>query len=123
MENYKLINEKECPINDSNLDSITLASQYYLGEGVEKDETKAFYMFRELAEKEEPMAQHNMGCFYEEGLCNQPQNYRSEDYSRLITNEFGMGLFLLASSSLMRLCYDYKEAKIVIPQDAQTSLL
>lgn len=76
MENYKLINEKEYQNDESNMDGFTLASKYYLGEGVEKDETKAFYMFKELAEKENSMAQHNMGCFYEKGLCNQPQNYR-----------------------------------------------
>lgn len=60
---------------------------------------------------------------YMQTVGYQPHNYRDENYSRLITNEFGMGLFLLASSSLMRICSDYKAPEINVPLDPQTQLL
>lgn len=53
----------------------------------------------------------------------QPQNYKSEEYSRELTHEFGMGLFLLASSGMMRICSDYQAPSIIVPADPQAALL
>lgn len=53
----------------------------------------------------------------------QPQNYKNEEYSKTNTHEFGMGLFLLASSGMMRICSDYGAATVVIPPDPQAALL
>jgi len=69
-------------------------------------------------------------CMYESGQVGymqttgyQPQNYKSEDYSKELTHEFGMGLFLLASSGMMRICSDYKAPEIIVPADPQAILL
>ena len=53
----------------------------------------------------------------------QPQNYRSEEYSKDLTHEFGMGLFLLASSGMMRICSDYAAPEVSLPADPQAALL
>ena len=57
---------------------------------------------------------------YMQTVGYQPQNYKSESYSKEITNEFGMGLFLMGASALMRICEDYKSPEIVIPRDPQS---
>lgn len=69
-------------------------------------------------------------CMFESGQVGymqttgyQPQNYRSEEYSKTNTHEFGMGLFLLASSGMMSICSDYVAPSIVIPADPQAALL
>ena len=50
----------------------------------------------------------------------QPQNYVSEAFTSKITNEFGMGLFLLASSAYMRMCEDYEPIPLVIEGAAKS---
>ncbi len=69
-------------------------------------------------------------CMFENGQVGymqttgyQPQNYRNEEYSKENTHEFGMGLFLLASSGMMRICSDYELPTYVIPADPQAALL
>lgn len=69
-------------------------------------------------------------CMYESGQVGymqttgyQPQNYKSEEYSKELTHEFGMGLFLLASSGMMSICSDYEAPSIIIPADPQAALL
>ena len=57
---------------------------------------------------------------YMQTVGYQPQNYNSESYSKEITNEFGMGLFLMGASSLMRICKDYESPEIVMPRDPQS---
>lgn len=56
---------------------------------------------------------------YMQTVGYQPQNYVSESFSRVITNEFGMGLFLLASSAFMRLCDDYEQTPLLPDAGAQ----
>src|SRR5581483_1624803 len=41
---------------------------YELGEGINKDEKKAFELIKQLAEKEDPNAQHKLGYYYEKGI-------------------------------------------------------
>lgn len=60
---------------------------------------------------------------YMQTVGYQPQNYVSESFTREISNEFGMGLFLMASSALMRLCDDYVPPLICAPADPQAALL
>ncbi|MBQ2804672.1 MAG: glycoside hydrolase family 88 protein [Clostridia bacterium] len=69
-------------------------------------------------------------CMFESGQVGfmqttgyQPQNYNSEQHSMYNTHEFGMGLFLLASSGVMSICSDYQAPSIVIPADPQAMLL
>ncbi|MBE7088260.1 MAG: hypothetical protein E7370_01865 [Clostridiales bacterium] len=57
---------------------------------------------------------------YMQTVGYQPANYDSENYSRNITNEFGMGLFLMGSSALMRICEDFTAPELVIPSDPQS---
>ena len=57
---------------------------------------------------------------YMQTVGYQPQNYVSEDFSRKITNEFGMGLFFLASSAFMRLCEDYEATPLLPDSGAQS---
>ena len=56
---------------------------------------------------------------YMQTVGYQPQNYVSEEFSKVITNEFGMGLFLLASSAFMRLCDDYEAVPLLPDAGAQ----
>lgn len=69
-------------------------------------------------------------CILEDGQLGymqttgyQPQNYKSEDYSRENTHEFGMGLFLLACSGMIRICSDYEDPTFVVPADPQAALI
>lgn len=69
-------------------------------------------------------------CMFESGQVGymqttgyQPQNYKSEAYSKENTHEFGMGLFLLASSGMMRICSDYETPTVIIPADPQSALI
>lgn len=64
-------------------------------------------------------------CMFESGQVGymqttgyQPKNYRDEEFSKTITHEFGMGLFMLACSGMMRICSDYTAPAIVVPADA-----
>ncbi len=59
---------------------------------------------------------------YMQTVGYQPQNYRDEEFSKEITDEFGMGLFLLAASSLIRLCNDYTPPEIVVAGDRQSTV-
>lgn len=52
----------------------------------------------------------------------QPQNYKSEAYSKENTHEFGMGLYLLASAGMMSICSDYAAPALFLPADPQTIL-
>ncbi len=68
-------------------------------------------------------------CMFESGQVGymqttgyQPANYRSEEFSKEITHEFGMGLFMLACSGMMRICSDYSAPAIAVPADAPASL-
>ena len=56
---------------------------------------------------------------YMQTVGYQPQNYVSEEFTRPITDEFGMGLFLLASSALIRSTPDYEAPDLVIPAARQ----
>ncbi|MBO5529423.1 MAG: glycoside hydrolase family 88 protein [Bacilli bacterium] len=49
---------------------------------------------------------------YMQTVGYQPQNYVSEEFTRPITDEFGMGLFLMASSALLRSSGEYEDAHI-----------
>lgn len=69
-------------------------------------------------------------CMFESGQVGymqttgyQPQNYKSEEYSKTNTHEFGMGLFLLACSGMMSICSDYTTPNVVLPADPQAALL
>lgn len=68
-------------------------------------------------------------CTFESGQVGymqttgyQPQNYKSEEYSRENTHEFGMGLYLLASAGMMSLCEDYSSPALILPADPQAIL-
>ncbi len=66
-------------------------------------------------------------CTFESGQVGymqttgyQPQNYKSEEYSKNNTHEFGMGLYLLASAGMMSLCADHRAPVLQLPADPQT---
>ena len=56
---------------------------------------------------------------YMQTVGYQPQNYVSEEFTRPITDEFGMGLFLLASSALLRMTPEYEPMPITVTASRQ----
>ena len=60
---------------------------------------------------------------YMQTTGSSPSSYKSEEFSERFTPEFGMGLFLLACSGMMRICSDYEPVVISLPYDPQTYLI
>ncbi len=60
---------------------------------------------------------------YMQTTGSSPTSYKSESFSERFTPEFGMGLFLLACSGMMRICSDYEPVTVSLPYDPQTYLL
>lgn len=56
---------------------------------------------------------------YMQTVGYQPQNYVSEEFTRPITDEFGIGLFLLASSALLRMTPQYEPMPITVTASRQ----
>ncbi|MBO7533054.1 MAG: discoidin domain-containing protein, partial [Victivallales bacterium] len=51
-----------------------------------------------------------------------PDNYRNEAFTKMRSNRFGNGLFLLAASALMRMCDDYQPPLLTVPLDFQSQV-
>ena len=51
-----------------------------------------------------------------------PDNYRNEAFTKMRSNRFGNGLFLLAASALMRMCDDYQPPILTVPLDFQSQV-
>lgn len=49
-----------------------------------------------------------------------PGNYQDEAFTKMRSNRFGNGLFLLAASALMRMCDDYQPPLLTVPLDFQS---
>lgn len=62
---------------------------------------------------------------YMQTLGQDPDNYSGNRHdgkpfdTREFTNEFGMGLFLLGASAVLRMCEDYTAPELVVPADPQ----
>lgn len=56
---------------------------------------------------------------YMQAVAGFPDNYVNEAYSRNNTLEYGIGLFLLGASALMRMCEDYEAPELIVPLDDQ----
>lgn len=49
-----------------------------------------------------------------------PNNYHDETFTKMRSNRFGVGLFLLGASALMRMCDDYQPPLLTVPLDFQS---
>lgn len=56
---------------------------------------------------------------YMQAVAGSPENYGSAETSRNSTTDYGVGLFLLGASALMRMCDDYEVPNLEVPLDLQ----
>lgn len=75
--------EVEYRRNGSNAAGFRLAQMLSSGDGIPKDEKKAFFIWSELAAKREPFAYHNLGVCYEVGSGVEKDLRKAEEAYRV----------------------------------------
>jgi TPR repeat protein len=84
-QNFSLAHEKWLPLAESGhvLAQTLVGSLYVYGEGVERDDTRAAFWFRQAATNGSSQAQYNLGILYEKGWGVEQSNKQARKWFRM----------------------------------------